>query len=122
MSQMFYALTKIQNGATTKTNPNARDMRGFGRYEGDELKPFEGRPGAMDAFALPSLIDGKRVYPRRSVVEQEIVCECCNGIGTIDERENGYHFNNPEAQCPDCDGKGAVTFPSYQTPKPAQCG
>lgn len=63
MSNMFYALNKIQNGATTKTNPNARDMCGFGRYEGDELKPFEGRPGAMDAFALPSRRDNYLSWP-----------------------------------------------------------
>ena len=24
-------------------------------YDGAELRPFDGRPGAMDAFALPSL-------------------------------------------------------------------
>jgi hypothetical protein len=26
-----------------------------GSYDGRELRPFEGRPGAMDAFALPSM-------------------------------------------------------------------
>lgn len=25
-----------------------------GTYDGAELRPFEGRPGAMDAYALPS--------------------------------------------------------------------
>lgn len=30
-------------------------------YDGAELRPFAGRPGAMDAFALPSLINGRRV-------------------------------------------------------------
>lgn len=34
-------------------------------YDGAELRPFTGRPGAMTAFALPSLIDGERV-PRRA--------------------------------------------------------
>jgi hypothetical protein len=29
-----------------------------GTYDGRELKPFEGRPGAMLAFSLPSLRDG----------------------------------------------------------------
>lgn len=33
-------------------------------YDGAELRPFTGRPGAMDAFALPSLRFGKRVYRR----------------------------------------------------------
>jgi hypothetical protein len=32
-----------------------------GNYAGLELKPFEGRPGAMDAFALPSLVNGRLV-------------------------------------------------------------
>jgi hypothetical protein len=26
-----------------------------GVYEGKELRPFTGRPGSMDAYALPSL-------------------------------------------------------------------
>lgn len=33
-------------------------------YDGAELRPFEGRPGAMDAFALPSLIGVRRVWRR----------------------------------------------------------
>lgn len=33
----------------------------FGTYDGAELKPFDGRPGAMDAFSLPSLVSGERV-------------------------------------------------------------
>jgi len=28
-------------------------------------KPFNARPGAMDAFKLPSIENGKRVEPRR---------------------------------------------------------
>lgn len=34
-------------------------------YDGRELRPYEGRPGAMDAFALPSLQGGELV-PRRA--------------------------------------------------------
>lgn len=29
-------------------------------YDGQELKPFDGRPGAMDAYRLPSLVNGRR--------------------------------------------------------------
>jgi hypothetical protein len=29
-----------------------------GDYDGAELKPFEGRAGAMDAFLLPSMANG----------------------------------------------------------------
>jgi hypothetical protein len=32
-----------------------------GTYTGGELQPFTGRPGAMDAFTLPSIQGGKRV-------------------------------------------------------------
>lgn len=32
-------------------------MRGV--YEGKELLPYDGRPGAMDAYKLPSMHQGK---------------------------------------------------------------
>lgn len=31
-------------------------------YQGPELRPYEGRPGAMDAFTLPSRMGGARYY------------------------------------------------------------
>lgn len=34
-------------------------------YQGTELKPFTGRPGAMDAFSKPSIVNGKPV-PRQA--------------------------------------------------------
>lgn len=36
------------------------------------------------------------------------VCDTCGGDGTIDETLGGYAFSNPKAQCPDCDGRGAI--------------
>jgi hypothetical protein len=33
-----------------------------GKYDGKELLPFAGRPGAMDAFKLPSLMHYGHVY------------------------------------------------------------
>jgi hypothetical protein len=33
-------------------------------YQGHELKPFTGRPGAMDAFSKPSIVNGQQV-PRK---------------------------------------------------------
>ena len=33
-----------------------------GKYEGKELLPYAGRPGAMDAFKLPSLMHYGHVY------------------------------------------------------------
>ena len=42
-------------------------------YEGKELKTYEGRPNAMDAFNLPSLIGNTRVWRngRTEVIERE---------------------------------------------------
>ena len=39
-----------------------------GTYSGAELRPFAGRPGAMDAFALPSRM-GNRLHYRDGRVE-----------------------------------------------------
>ena len=38
-----------------------------GAYDGAELRPYEGRPGAMDAFALPSRM-GSRLHYRSGAV------------------------------------------------------
>ena len=35
-----------------------------GTYTGRELMPFDGRPGAMDAFRLPSRIGNDLLVPR----------------------------------------------------------
>jgi hypothetical protein len=32
-------------------------------YDGKELRPFEGRSGALDAYKLPSIRGGKAVLP-----------------------------------------------------------
>lgn len=40
-----------------------------GTYTGAELRPFDGRPGAMDAFALPSRM-GRRLHYRDGRVQQ----------------------------------------------------
>ena len=45
-----------------------RNSNANGTYAGAELQPFSGRPGAMDAYALPSLVGGRRV-PRDGRVE-----------------------------------------------------
>lgn len=37
----------------TKAQPNTTDVMS-GHYDGKELRPFEGRPGAMDFKKLPS--------------------------------------------------------------------
>lgn len=50
-----------------------------GPYDPVELRPFDGRPGAMDAFLLPSVVNGKHVPARR------ITAQC---VGTVVERAN----------------------------------
>ena len=32
-----------------------------GKYDGAELRHYDGRPGAMDAFSKPSLVNGQLV-------------------------------------------------------------
>ena len=39
-----------------------RNSNAKGTYAGAELQPFSGRPGAMDAYALPSRTSNKRIY------------------------------------------------------------
>lgn len=51
--------------ATSGTAPTPpRTRMGSGTYSGAELQPYTGRPGAMDAYALPSLSNGQRVERR----------------------------------------------------------
>jgi len=45
-----------------KTTPPPTLNKMLGVYVPLELKPFTGRPGAMDAFKLPSLISNLRTY------------------------------------------------------------
>lgn len=40
----------------------ARASSSYALYDGAELRPFTGRPGAMDAFALPSRAMGRRKW------------------------------------------------------------
>lgn len=46
-------------------------------------------------------------------IETEEECECCGGLGYIDETLGGYAFSNPKAQCPDCDGLGSWIMRKY---------
>ena len=68
----FYGLT-VRGGARLKTEeraaihcaPAARRAsvtHTEGTYAGAELRPFVGRPGSMDAFALPSRMSNRLVY------------------------------------------------------------
>lgn len=38
-----------------------------GKYDGAELRPYEGRPGAMDAFTKPSLV-GDKLMPHKHAI------------------------------------------------------
>lgn len=50
-----------RNVRKPKEEAPRRDIREL--YDGKELKPFEGRAGAMDAFKLPSVRGSKTVPP-----------------------------------------------------------
>lgn len=43
---------------------------------------------------------------QEDLADGEVVCECCEGLGTIDMRLGGFSFDNPAATCPECDGYG----------------
>ena len=54
---------------TTKKKPQKTVVKhvGNGTYDGAELRPYIGRPGAMDAYSLPSLQGDTRVKHRPMV-------------------------------------------------------
>ncbi len=47
--------------APTVSQPRAWDFHAAPNYVPKELRPFDGRPGAMDAYGLPSLVNGQRI-------------------------------------------------------------
>lgn len=53
----------------TETLDSARRLMSSDTYRGDELRPYQGRPGAMRAFELPSRM-GERLYYRCGRVEK----------------------------------------------------
>jgi hypothetical protein len=49
--------------------PRTAHLTTRGLYTGAELRPYDGRPGAMDAFALPSRMGSRLHYRSGEVVE-----------------------------------------------------
>lgn len=47
--QTSYAMPKPENAAGPRNTAISRE-----NYDGAELRPYDGRPGAMDAYSLPS--------------------------------------------------------------------
>lgn len=47
----------------TKALPRSMSMKDSPNYEGLELRAFQIRPGATDAFTLPSVMGGERIWP-----------------------------------------------------------
>lgn len=62
------ALAPRTHGAVVPSPVIARPLPPAQIYTGAELRPYEGRPGAMDAFALPSRM-GRRLVWRDGRVE-----------------------------------------------------
>ena len=51
----------LQHARERVTNAS-QHLRDGATYDGAELRPFEGRPGALDAFAWPSRYGNRLVY------------------------------------------------------------
>lgn len=57
--------TRLRGAPTRVAGPKTvATGNSVGNYVPTDLRPFDGRPGAMTAASLPSLRFGKRVYPR----------------------------------------------------------
>lgn len=56
------AARRANERALTAAGPATNSTQRGQPYDTPELKPFTGRPGAMDAFALPSRRGGARYY------------------------------------------------------------
>lgn len=54
-------------GLPTVAGPRTAQLTTSGLYTGAELQPYDGRPGAMDAFALPSRM-GRSLHYRNGAV------------------------------------------------------
>lgn len=51
----------------TQPKPQLQPGAKYEPYKGEELKPFAGRPGAMDAYKLPSMQGPNRVQPKHNI-------------------------------------------------------
>jgi hypothetical protein len=60
---------RAPTGMPTVAAPRTAQLTTRGLYTGAELRPYEGRPGAMDAFALPSRM-GRRLHYRDGRVQE----------------------------------------------------
>jgi len=63
----FRVRMAVGNGAAAVASPRTAHLTTTGYYTGAELRPYDGRPGAMDAFSLPSRM-GSRLHYRSGVV------------------------------------------------------
>ena len=60
---MVVGMSTVVGGKRGKAaTPSTSINKMVGLYNPIELRPFEGRVGAMDAFKLPSLIGDQRVF------------------------------------------------------------
>ena len=58
---------RVSTGVPTIAGPRTAQLTTRGLYDGVELRPYDGRPGAMDAFALPSRM-GSRLHYRSGAI------------------------------------------------------
>ena len=60
---MVVSMSAVVGGKRGKAaTPSTTINKMLGLYTGNELRSFTGRPGAMDAFKLPSLSGDQRIF------------------------------------------------------------
>ena len=58
--ETLFQITRVGRMVLTDDSPASTREMPRTPYTGAELRPYEGRPGALDAFTLPSLVNGRR--------------------------------------------------------------
>ena len=61
---------RVGSFASSSSERRITNATTSGKYNGAELQPFTGRPGALDAYKLPSRMSNRLVYPRLHCPDQ----------------------------------------------------
>jgi len=61
----------VISNRNVKVQPTVIRTAAYQPYIPVELMPFDGRAGAMDAFSLPSMVNGKRVPRTAPILNSE---------------------------------------------------
>jgi ssDNA-binding Zn-finger/Zn-ribbon topoisomerase 1 len=89
--------------------PVGLDSRLEDAYDSVMFKHFGENAPLLHAPAWDALIaEAKQLFGAQAASGTAIECECCGGVGTIDETLGGIATSNPAAKCPDCHGLGEI--------------